>query len=129
VPFNRPLPHFATPEDLANLKRAIAAMGERSGTYMLTEEGNPRSQKAASSWFSKAARKAGLPLGQSSHGLRKSRMILHAERGATIHQIAAWSGHETLKEIERYTREVGKRRLLTPGTAPFSSWLETGEFL
>ncbi len=63
--------------------------------------------------------------GKTSHGLRKSRMILHAERGANIHQIAAWSGHETLKEIERYTKRAEKRRLLSPGP----SALETGKFL
>jgi len=57
--------------------------------------------------------------------LTKSRMILHAERGANIHQIAAWSGHETLKEIERYTRAAEKRRLLSPEP----SVLETGLFL
>jgi len=68
---------------------------------------------------------AGVPEGKTSHGLRKSRMILHAERGANIHQIAAWSGHETLKEIERYTRAAEKRRLLSPEP----SVLETGLFL
>jgi hypothetical protein len=129
VPFDRPLPHFATPEDLAHLKQAIAAMGERSATYMLTEEGKPRSKKAEASWSSKAAWKAELPVGRSSHGLRRSRMILHAERGAIVHQIAAWSGHETLKKIDRYTKDVTKCRLLTPGPSQLPSWLETGEFL
>ncbi|WOI56723.1 hypothetical protein [Palleronia sp. LCG004] len=52
-------------------------------------------------------------------------MILHAERGANIHQIAAWSGHETLKEIERYTKRAERRRLLSPEP----SVLETGRFL
>jgi len=55
---------------------------------------------------------------------RKSRMILHAESGANIHQIAAWSGHEPLKEIERYTKRAEKRRLLSPGP----SALKTGKF-
>ena len=50
-------------------------------------------------------------------------MILLAERGATLHQIAAWSGHETLKEIEHYTKKANNKRILTP------SVLETGEFL
>ena len=50
-------------------------------------------------------------------------MILHAENGASSKQIAAWSGHETLKGIERYVRSADRRRLLTP------SVLETGKFL
>ncbi len=57
-------------------------------------------------------------------------MIRHAERGANIHQIAAWSGHETLKEIERYTKRAEKRRMLGPEPlGPKPSVLETGKFL
>lgn len=125
VPFDRGLPRFAVAEDLEHLFHAIEAMGPRTGTFMLTEHGNPRSSKGASQWFSERARMAGVPEGRTSHGLRKSRMILHAERGANIHQIAAWSGHETLKEIERYTKRAEKRRLLSPEP----SVLETGKFL
>lgn len=125
VPFQRGLPKFAVAEDLEHLRRAIEAMGPRPATFMLTEAGKPRSAKGAASWFSDRAQLAGVPQGKTSHGLRKSRMILHAERGANIHQIAAWSGHETLKEIERYTRRAEKRRLLSPEP----SALETGKFL
>lgn len=121
VPFNRSLPRFAVKEDLEHLKRAMAAMNRRGDTFLETEYGERRSQKAASSWFSKAARAAGIE-DRTSHGLRKSRIILHAERGATMKQIGVWSGHESLKEIERYIRKADKKRLLTP------SALETGEF-
>jgi hypothetical protein len=34
-----------------------------------------------------------------------------AEAGATEKQIAAWSGHETLREIERYTQAADQKRL------------------
>ncbi|SHJ74475.1 Phage integrase family protein [Palleronia salina] len=130
VPFDRALPHFAVAEDLVHLRRAIDAMGPRRATFMLTEHGKARSSKGASQWFSERARMAKLPAGKTSHGLRKSRMILHAERGANIHQIAAWSGHETLKEIERYTKKAERRRILTPNqSAPEPSVLETGLFL
>lgn len=127
VPFDRGLPRFAVAKDLEHLHRAIAAMGPRKGTFMLTELGKPRSSKGASRWFSERAQMAGVPQGKTSHGLRKSRMILPAERGANIHQIAAWSGHETLKEIERYTKRAEKRRLLSPEPEP--SVLATGKFL
>ena len=125
VPFRRALPKFAVAEDLAHLHRALMAIGERSTTSMLTQAGKSRSAKASASWFSRKAREAGVPAGRTSHGLRKSRMILHAERGANLHQIAAWSGHETLKEIERYTKRAEKRRLLSPEP----SALATGKFL
>ena len=28
-----------------------------------------------------------------------------------MHQIAAWSGHRTLKEVERYTKAADQKRL------------------
>ncbi|MCO8145840.1 site-specific integrase [Rhodovulum tesquicola] len=125
MPLHRELPRFAVPTDRDHLIRALKAMGDGRPFFIQTQHGRPRSPKAASSWFSKAATIAGLPDDRNSHGLRKSRMILHAERGATTHQIAAWSGHESLKEVERYTRRVNRRRLLTPQP----SALETGDFL
>jgi integrase len=123
VPFNRRLPEFAVPADLDQLKLSLAARNRRPGsTYLETQEGKPRSAKGATGWFADAARAAGLPAGKTAHGLRKSRMIQHAENGATTKQIGAWSGHASLKEIEHYTRDADKKRILTP------SALETGKF-
>jgi integrase len=34
-----------------------------------------------------------------------------AEHGCTSHEIAAITGHATLKEVERYTQAVNRRRL------------------
>ena len=36
------------------------------------------------------------------YGLRKAAALLLVEVGCTVKQVAAISGHETLKEIERY---------------------------
>ena len=123
VPFRRALPSFATPEDLEYLHKALEALDAPRSTFLETALGDPRSAKGASQWFSEAAQAAEISAGKTSHGLRKSRMILLAERGATLHQIAAWSGHETLKEIERYTKKANNKKILTP------SVLVTGEFL
>jgi integrase len=123
IPFRRALPPFAVEEDLVQVHRAIEALGGPRQTFLETALGRPRSAAGASQWFSEAARAAGLPAGRTSHDLRKSRMILLAERGATLHQIAAWSGHETLKEIERYTKRANHKRILS------ASVLETGAFL
>jgi hypothetical protein len=38
-----------------------------------------------------------------------------AEAGCTVHEIAAVTGHKTLSEIERYTREAEKTRLAESG--------------
>jgi integrase len=53
----------------------------------------------------------GLPGKCNSHGLRKAMLRRLAEAGATEKQIAAWSGHETLREIERYTQAADQKRL------------------
>jgi hypothetical protein len=43
--------------------------------------------------------------------LRKAACRRLAEAGCTRHEIAAISGHRTLKEVERYTRAVDQARL------------------
>ena len=47
----------------------------------------------------------------TAHGLRKAAMRRLAEHGSTSKQIQAVSGHRTLSEIERYTRQVDQQRL------------------
>jgi integrase len=34
-----------------------------------------------------------------------------AELGYSVHQIAAWSGHKSLREVQRYTEAADQRRL------------------
>jgi hypothetical protein len=43
--------------------------------------------------------------------LRKAAMRRLAEGGKTVNQIAAVSGHKTLREVERYTAAADQRRL------------------
>ncbi len=111
IPFDRPLPEFANPADLAHLHASIAALGTRHMTWLATATGRSRSEKAASQWFSAAARTAGLK-GRTAHGLRVTRAILLAESGASTHQIGAWTGHESLKEIAHYSHQADKKRIL-----------------
>jgi integrase len=59
----------------------------------------------------KAAKKAGLPAECVAHGLRKAALRRLAEHGSTTKQIQAVSGHRTLTEIERYTRQAEQQRL------------------
>jgi integrase len=54
---------------------------------------------------------AGLPEHCVFHGLRKAACRRFAEYGFSTHEIAAWSGHSSLKEIERYTRAVNQAKL------------------
>lgn len=78
----------------------------------MTEAGAPfASGGAFYNWFMDCAAKAGIGRGLSPHGLRKATARRLAEAGCTPHQIAAVTGHQTLQEVERYTREADQRRL------------------
>jgi integrase len=80
-------------------------------TFLTTATGKPFAPGAFTNWFGTRCRAAGLPLGLSAHGLRKAMCRRLAEAGCTVHQIAAISGHATLREIERYTKSVDQKRL------------------
>lgn len=74
-------------------------------TYLVTAQGAPRSQKAASQWFAAACRAAGLT-GLTAHGIRKHRAAVFQENGATADQRMAILGHETESEARRYARSA-----------------------
>jgi integrase len=48
--------------------------------------------------------KAGIPNGYSLHGLRKLCVCRLIERGCDPHEVMALTGHQTLKEIDRYAK-------------------------
>lgn len=62
-------------------------------------------------WFAECAKKAHLPDSSSPHGLRKAAARRIAEAGGSALQIAAITGHASLKEVERYTKSASQGRL------------------
>ena len=52
-----------------------------------------------------------IPLGFNMHGLRKLAATLLAEAGCSTHEIAAITGHKTLKMVEHYTRSADQKRM------------------
>lgn len=109
IPLRRPSPAFA--EEDGHLAAALAARPVRHIVWMVTAHGKPRSVKATSQWFAAAARAAGIE-GKTAHGLRKLRAQIMAENGATAHQIAAWTGHKSLSEVEHYSKSADRKRIL-----------------
>jgi integrase len=94
-----------------NLLQAIKA-GPCKGLYLIGEHtGRPITAARLSALVIAAAKVAGLPRECVPHGLRKALLRRLAEHGATTKQIAAVSGHQTLKEIERYTAMADQRQL------------------
>ncbi|MGA8470856.1 MAG: tyrosine-type recombinase/integrase, partial [Pseudolabrys sp.] len=49
----------------------------------------------------------------SAHGLRKAAAWRLAEAGCTAHEIAAITGHASLKQVSHYTKAVDQKRLAT----------------
>jgi integrase len=93
-----------------NLAAIIAAAPGNNMTFVTTKLGGPFRASAFSAWFRRECNAAGLPH-CSAHGLRKAAARRLAEAGCTAHEIAAITGHASLREIERYTRAVDQRRL------------------
>jgi len=86
-------------------------------TFLMTAQGRPFSGPGFSNWFAESAAKAGLPKHSSPHGLRKAASRWLAEAGATAFEIAAITGHASLKEVERYTKSASQKRLAATAMA------------
>lgn len=84
----------------------------RDGTWIVTERGEPRTQKGLSQWLAASSRAAGLE-NRTAHGLRKARAIALAEAGFTTMQLRAWIGHEDLDSLDVYVRDASKKRVLS----------------
>ena len=114
VPFDRRLPDFALADagDLRLLHESIDAQTVKHMTYLCAKKGGQRSEQCVSNWFARSARAIGLKH-RTAHGLRKSRAIRWAESGATTVQIAAYTGHQTLSEVERYVKKYNRRMVLS----------------
>lgn len=94
-----------------DLKAELDRLPATQMTFIMTEYGKPFSAAGFTNWFSDCAKKAGLPLRSSPHGLRKAGSRRLAEASATANEIGAVTGHRTLKEVERYTKSAEQQRL------------------
>ncbi len=99
------------------LLRSIKAGPAKGLTLIGSPNGKPMTALALSALVRRAAHTAGLPPECVPHGLRKGAMRRLAEYGSTTKEIAAMSGHKTLKEIERYTAAADQARLARSAVA------------
>src|SRR5262245_1493651 len=84
---------------------------------LTTTFGKEFSDKGFSNFMADRIGQAGLPDRCVTHGLRKAAARRLAESGCTSKEIAAITGHTTLKEIERYTRAAEQRKLAASAMA------------
>lgn len=104
--------------DLAAVLAEHSIAGE---TFLLTQVGKPfASGNAFYNWFKECAREAGVTGALAPHGLRKAAARRLAEAGCTPSEIQAITGHSTLSEVERYTREANQKTLAE------SAWRKMG---
>lgn len=94
----------------AELVRIISA-GFAEMTFLTTKTGKPYAPNDLSDEFRGWCDAARLPAECSLHGLRKAAARRLAEAGCSAHEIAAITGHKTLKEVERYTKSAEQARL------------------
>ena len=93
------------------LARAVKA-GPSNGVYLIGDgRGRPIISETLTRLISRAVRAAGLPAECKAHGLRKAAMRRLAEQGASTKEMAAVSGHKTLREVERYTAKADQGKL------------------
>jgi len=102
---------------LPDLRAAFDLLSRDRLTFIATSAGAPYTPAGLGNWFREAVRAAGLSDELSLHGLRKAAARRLAEAGCTTHEIASITGHKTLSEIERYTREAEKARLAKAASA------------
>jgi integrase len=89
---------------LPELKTVLDALPpSESLTFLTTRSGKPYTTRFFTKRFTKWCEEAGLPKGLVPHGLRKAGCRRLIEHGCSTKEVAAWSGHKTLKEVERYT--------------------------
>jgi integrase len=95
----------------ADLAAVLDAWPREHVAILVTHLGEPYSAKGAVNWMAVAIDTAGLPARCVTHGLRKAAARRLAEAGCTEHQIMAITGHQSLSEVERYTRAANQRQL------------------
>jgi integrase len=99
---------------LPELRAAIDAMPKTEHlTFLVTEFGKPFTPAGFGNWFREQCDDAGIPL--SAHGLRKAGATRLAEHGCTDHEIMAWGGWSSIKEVQRYTKAANRKRLALQG--------------
>ena len=96
----------------ADLEAIIAESAAGQMTFLTTDFGKPFSAAGFGNWFREQCDMANLRH-CSAHGLRKAAARQLAEAGCTEHEIAAITGHASLREIARYTKAVDQKKLAT----------------
>jgi integrase len=95
---------------LPPLQAALDSLAAANMTFLVTSFGKPFSAAGFGNWFRACCDEAGLR-GLSAHGLRKATCRRLAEAGRSANEIAAITGHRTLRMVQRYTEAADRKRM------------------
>lgn len=93
-----------------DLLAEIATWPRTAVTVLTDRDGRPWRAQTLNMGLMRTLRRIGLH-GHNIHGLRKLAAVRLAEAGATVHEIAAITGHASLSQVALYTREADQARL------------------
>jgi integrase len=93
------------------LRAVLDATPSEHLTFLTMTGGKPYGGEHFSTTFREWCDVAGLPKNCSAHGLRKAACRRAAEAGYSANEIAAWTGHDSLREVERYTKAADQERM------------------
>ncbi len=102
------------------LRAILNAQPREHLTFLTTKHGAAYTAAGFGNAFRDWCNEAGLT-NCSAHGLRKAAARRLAEAGNSANRIASVTGHKTLKEVERYTREADQRKLADEAVASLAS--------
>jgi site-specific recombinase XerD len=112
----RPVLSVAANPILPPLQQVIDASPTGDLTFLVTAQARrPFTAAGFGNWFRDRCNEAGMPH-CSAHGLRKAGATIAAENGATVHELMSVFGWLTMREAERYTRSVERRKLAEAAT-------------
>jgi len=95
---------------LDELKAVLDAGPTGDLTYLVTQYDKPFTSNGFGNWFRRQCDAAGLPQ-CSAHGLRKAAASGLAEKGCSTHEIMSITGHDSLQEVQRYTKAAEQKQL------------------
>jgi integrase len=103
--------HMVLPIDPEFTEALAACPGPATSLPFLTNEwGRPFTKKGFNAWFRKQVAAAGLPDTCVPHGLRKGSLRIMAEAECSPHELMAVGGHDSLREVMRYTNAYDRQR-------------------
>ncbi len=104
---------------LPELQNIINASPCGDLTFLVTEFGRPFTSIGFGNWFRDRCIEASVP--GRAHGLRKATATRLAELGASDREIMAVTGHQTSKEVDRYTKAARRKVLAESAMARLGS--------